>query len=88
MQSIFTKYHGPTNKRGSRIKATASGGASITISVDNAMSVEKNHDAAAIALCKKIGWEKCKLVKGGGERGKGNVYVMLPKSSADIITVK
>lgn len=87
MQSIFTKYHGPTDRRGSRIKATASGGESITVGVDNSLSDEANHHAAAVALCKKLGWSG-KLVSGGGPRGKGNVYVMLPKSPKDIITIK
>lgn len=92
MQAIFTKFFGPSHKpdgstRGSRIKATASGGHSRTVQIDHSLSDEANHNAAAVALCVKLGW-KGKLVSGSGPRGKGNVYVFLPKSPSDIITVK
>jgi len=55
MQAIQTKYMGPTNTRGSRIKATAEAG-SITVGYDHALSSEGNHNAAARALCEKLGW--------------------------------
>lgn len=55
MQAIQTKYMGPTNTRGSRIKATAAAG-SITVGYDHALDVEGNHVAAAKALCAKLGW--------------------------------
>jgi hypothetical protein len=56
MQSIETKYIGPSNVRGSRVKATASGGVSLTLSWDDALNVEENHNAAARALITKLGW--------------------------------
>lgn len=62
-QAIQTKYIGPTNTKGSRIKATAFGG-SVTVSYDDALSQEKNHQAAAIALAEKLGWSGA--IHGGG----------------------
>lgn len=55
-QAIVTKYLGPTNHRGSRVKATAQAG-SITVSWDHALSVEDNHKAAARALVTRWGWD-------------------------------
>lgn len=54
-QAIQVKYLGPTNYRGSRYKATAAAG-SITVGVDDALSIESNVIAAAQALCDKFGW--------------------------------
>jgi hypothetical protein len=56
MQAIVTKYLGPTNSRGSRVKATCQAG-SITVSWDDAWDVFPNHRAAALALVKKLGWD-------------------------------
>ena len=55
MQAIITKYMGPTDTKGSRIKATAAAG-SITLGWDHALNSEGNHNAAARALCEKFGW--------------------------------
>ena len=62
MQTIITKYLGPTNHRGSRVKARQSAsyaGApkSITVDWDYSLSTEQNHRAAAIAFAAKMGWE-------------------------------
>lgn len=54
-QAIQVKYLGPTNYLGSRYKATAAAG-SITVGVDDALSIESNVIAAAQALCDKFGW--------------------------------
>ena len=54
-QAITTKFLGPTNHRGSRVKARAQVG-SITIPWDYALSVDDNHKAAAQALARKWGW--------------------------------
>ena len=52
MQAIVTKYIGPTNTKGARIKAIAAGG-SVTVPFD----YEGNeHEIAAKALCAKFGW--------------------------------
>lgn len=73
-QAIVTKYLGPTDFRGARIKATASAG-SITIPYDSALDIEVNHFNAARALANKFQW-KGKLIGGGlPEKFGGNVYV-------------
>ena len=61
MQTIITKYLGPTNHHGSRIKARQSAsyaGApkSITIGWDYSLSTEQNHRAAAMAFAAKMNW--------------------------------
>jgi hypothetical protein len=55
MQAIITKYLGPTNTKGSRIKATCAAG-SLTRSYDNGLDSDGNHRAVAEALCVKMGW--------------------------------
>lgn len=55
LQAIQTKYLGPTNNRGSRVKATAAAG-SVTVSWDYALNQCDNHRAAAKALCDKLRW--------------------------------
>lgn len=54
-QAILTKYLGPTNHRGARIKAWCSGG-QLIMPWDHSLSVESNHAAAGQALVKKRGW--------------------------------
>ena len=46
-QSITTYFLAPTNVRGSRIKARASGGTSVTLHWDHAM----NADATTVCRC-------------------------------------
>ena len=55
MQAIVTKYFGPTNTKGSRIKATCAAG-SLTVSVDNRWDQTQNHAKAAAMLVAKLGW--------------------------------
>lgn len=55
MQAIRTRYLGPTNYRGSRIKASAQAG-SVTVSYDYALNIDGNHKAAAQALVDKLDW--------------------------------
>ena len=56
MQAIHTKYIGPTNTRGSRIKATCDAG-SVTIPYPYELSGQACHRAAAEALAAKLGWD-------------------------------
>lgn len=85
MQAIETRYFGPTNTRGSRIKATAAAG-SVTVPVDNALNSEQNHARAAVALAQKFGWEG-RLVEGGSPRGEGRVYVFMPARGEETIRI-
>jgi hypothetical protein len=55
MQAIQTRYFGPTNFKGSRIKATCSGG-SVTVGYDHALNITENHQAAAEKLVVKMDW--------------------------------
>lgn len=66
MKAIITKYHGPTNTKGSRISARDSDGHRVYISRECDLHIEDSHKAAAIALCKKMNWHG-KLV--GGDFG-------------------
>lgn len=54
-QAIVTKYLGPTNFRGSRVKAVCDA-ETITISWDDALNPEDNHRVAANQLANSLGW--------------------------------
>ena len=72
-QAIETKYFGPTNTKGGRIKATAWGG-SATVGYDHALNTEGAHKAAADALISKMGWTGT-FAQGGNAKGNGYVFV-------------
>lgn len=74
MQAIVTKYFGPGNVRGSRIKATASAG-SVTIEWDSSLNADKNHCAAARALTLKFGWDYGTWHCGGMPNSNDRVWV-------------
>jgi hypothetical protein len=79
VQAITTKFLGPTNFRGSRVKAKCQAG-SITVSWNDALGVDDNHDTAAQALAEKLDWtgeHYGKLVGGGLPDGTGNCYVFV-----------
>lgn len=67
MQAITTKYLGPTNHRGSRIKATCDAG-SLTLTWDHSLSAPENHRLAARALVQRLGWGG-KWIGGGTATG-------------------
>jgi len=67
MQAIQTRYFGPTNNRGARIKAWAAAG-SITIPYPYELSGQACHRAAAEALALKFQWD-CELLGGQLENG-------------------
>ena len=80
MQTISTKYLGPTNAHGSRIKARQSGSyghkpVSVTISWDYSLSTEQNHTNAAKAVAQKLGWSGDWV--GGDNGSSGLVFVGL-----------
>lgn len=54
-QAITTRYLGPTNHHGARIKATAQAG-SVTVPYDHELNPEGAHAKAAMALADKWGW--------------------------------
>jgi hypothetical protein len=56
MQAIKTVYLGPTDSRGSRIKATCEGG-SVTVPYPHELNQGADaHSVAALALGRKLGW--------------------------------
>ena len=81
--SIITKYLGPSNMRGARVKAESSDTNpetgrkdSVTVSWDHALNPFDNHAAAAKALASKMGWD--------GEWKAGDMpagYVFIRQSS-------
>ena len=74
MVAILTKFIGPTNYRGSRVKAYTPDGHRIIVPWDHSQNVEENHDAAALALCRKMEW--CgKLVRGGTDVGYAYAFL-------------
>lgn len=56
MQSVSTRFLGPTNFRGSRYKATTSGGMTLTVEADHRLGSEENHYRAARLLIEKLEW--------------------------------
>ncbi len=78
MQSIRTKYHGPTNTRGSRIGAETEAGHRLSISYPHELSGEDVHRKAAVLLCRKMGWTGCETLVGGQIRGGDYVFNFLP----------
>jgi hypothetical protein len=55
MQAIRTRYHGPTNSRGSRITATCEAG-SLTLPRDYSLDVDQDHARVAQCLVTRMGW--------------------------------
>lgn len=76
MQSIATRYRGPTAKGGSRVFARASGGARCSIPYDYGRNSIDAHDDAVRALCAKTGWYG-RLARGSAGPGQGYVYVFV-----------
>lgn len=78
---IRTRYHGPTNARGSRISATTISGQRVYVPYDHALSTEENHDTAARKAAALIAWTLPRVWRGvwvaPGERcyvAMGTVY--------------
>lgn len=73
-QAIVTKYIGPTNSRGARVKATAQAG-SVTVPWDYSLSVDDNHARTALRLADKFGW-RGRWIAGALPDGTSNCYTM------------
>lgn len=79
MQAIQTRFFGPTNTRGARIKAFSEAfPRGVTVSWDHALNSEDNHNAAARAFIVAHEWYGTWL-RGGSPDSKGNVYVCLKR---------
>ena len=74
-QAITTRYFGPGNVRGSRVKATSGGGLSIALHWDDALNSVQNHALAAKTLAEKYDWHGAWA---GGALADGYAWVCLP----------
>ena len=81
MQAIIVKYFGAGNVRGSRFIARAKAG-SVTQFYDHALSADQNAEAAAVALCKKFGWDY-DLV-GGTLPDGSRVFVLVNRTQHEV----
>lgn len=82
-QAIATQFHGPTNFRGARVKASADAG-SITVSWDYALNVDANHAAAARALADKLNWRGSYAI--GSLKGRGYVFVLVTEETIAFVS--
>ena len=84
MKAISTRFIGPTNMRGARIKADDGDGNSITIGYPHASRMGSDaHAVAALALAKKMGWQG-DLVSGG--TGTGWAFIFVDSAGTDRYT--
>jgi len=82
MQAIQTKYFGPTNTKGARIKATCAAG-SLTIPYPHELSGQAVHRKAAEALAAKLGWSDHGALLGGQLPDHSHVFVFDHELSRD-----
>lgn len=81
-QGITTRYLGPTNSKGSRIKAIArkasSWGPEMSLAEPRAyrLNTEEDHTRVAHLLATKLGWSGL-WIAGGKPEEDGNMYVNL-----------
>jgi hypothetical protein len=71
MKTIMTKYHGPTNTRGSRISAS-DGDTTVSIPYPHELSGNAVHIAALRAFCEKLNWTGTLI---GGYTKTGMVFI-------------
>lgn len=79
-QAIQTKYFGPSNIHGARVRAYAAAGYK-TIEWDHALNAEQNHERAASELAHKYGWDKFSRLIGGVISDGSYVWVQLEKET-------
>lgn len=76
-QAIETKYCGPTNSRGARVRVAAESGTKF-VPWDHALNSTENHTRAAEQFASERGWLKnARLVGGGNAKGTGFVFVVV-----------
>lgn len=72
---IETKYIGPGNVRGTRIKATTEK-ESVTIPYDHSLNLAENHETAAEALRQKLAWKGEFIIRGEPLPSGGMVFIL------------
>lgn len=70
-QAISTKYHGPTNSRGSMVTAYCQAG-KVTVPWDYELDIQENHYAACYALASKLMWTPLEQWHGGALANQNN----------------
>ena len=78
-QAIVTKYLGPTNTKGARIKATTASGVSETLNWDHSIDPFQNHQNAVDKLRNTLGWDKDTRTIPGLFKIDGYVFVQVDK---------
>lgn len=69
MLAITSKYHGPTDTSGSKVRATVNG-KSAAVPWASELDSEPNHRAAVVALCDKLGWDADRFFGGAMTDGR------------------
>ena len=77
--AIFTKYYGPTDFKGSRIKAYTGNGHKLWTSFYAGGANDDAHDYATVQLCRELNW-RGDLVK--AHTNEGAVYLFSPIDAA------
>lgn len=80
MIAIHTKYIGPTDTRGSRVKAYTSDGRSVTVSYDNGLeSVKAHFQAVRVFADKHLKYapDISRMAYGDSADGKGYCFCFL-----------
>jgi len=86
MQIIKTKYLPATNTRGSRIKATNSGGVSATIPYPYELSGIKCHAKAVHEVNKKLNWSG--QMVGAEIKDSQYVFIFVNDEKSELTTLK
>jgi hypothetical protein len=79
MKAIQTKYLGPTNTRGGRIKAFDNNGNQRTVPWNHVLNAEENHQEAAKALASRMLWNPKALYT--GQLKDTYVHLLLPQGA-------
>lgn len=80
-QAIVTKYHGPTDTKGSRVSATAAAGKR-WFDWDDALNPEENHCGAATRFASGFSWlAQGETLQGGGLPDGRYCWVIVPAAT-------
>ena len=79
MIAIRSKFYGPTERRGSCVRALANGHR-VGLPWDHSQDSEGNHRLAVVALCDKLGWDSDRFYGGCLESGE---WAWVPVFDAD-----
>ena len=81
MQTISTKYYGPTNTKGSRIVAKTASGKRFTQDYLHSLNADENHWLAAQGLAQKLQWSGTMIQ---GDTDTGCVFVFANDTAREI----